>query len=74
MAPFVTIYSTTPNTVTWDVYSWCTTHTVSADYLARRKAHLVRTGGNDQGRVAVMDHMLDESQIDTLIAAIKAGA
>ena len=64
------IHRTGPDGVTWDVDGWCT-HTTSAAYLARRKAHLVRTGGDGQGRVAVMDHMLDESQIDELLAAVK---
>lgn len=76
----LTIYRTSGTTVTWDVDGRrpCTS---TAAYLASRKAVLVRTGGDDQGRVTVADHMLDESQIDTLLAAmaavwdaIKAGA
>lgn len=69
----LTIYRTTPDSVTWDV-DGLARRTTRAAYLARRKAYLVRTGGDETGRVSVADHLLDESQIDTLIAAIKAGA
>ena len=69
----LTIYRTTPDSVTWDVDGRAP-RTSTAAYLASRKAHLVRKGGDDQGRVNVADHMLDESQIDELLAAIKAGA
>ena len=69
----IAIYSTTPNTVTWDV-DGRRQRTCTADYLAERKAYLVRTGGDYLGRVDVMNRRLDESQIDELIAAIKAGA
>ena len=67
----LTIYRTTTEYgVTWDVDGRrpCT---CTAAYLASRKAYLVRTGGDEQGRVNVADHMLDESQIDTLLAAVK---
>ena len=67
----LTIYRTTADSVTWDAY-WCA-RTTSAAYLAERKAYLVRTGGDDQGRVSVAGHLLDESQIDELLAAIEAG-
>ena len=69
----LTIYRTTPRTVTWDVDGHLQ-RTSSAAYLASRKAFLVRTGGDELGRVNVIGHRLDESQIDTLLAAIKAGA
>ena len=75
----LTIYRTTPDSVTWDVDGRAPS-TSSAAYLASRKAYLVRTGGDEQGRVTVGGHMnvgghmLDESQIDTLLAAIEAGA
>ena len=66
----LTIYRTTADGVTWGVDD-LRRHTSTAGYLARRKAHLVRTGGDAQGRVYVGGYMLDESQIDTLLAAIK---
>lgn len=66
----LTIYRTTPNSVTWDVDGRAP-RTSSAAYLASRKAYLVRTGGDELGRVNVAGHLLDESQIDTLLAAIK---
>ena len=66
----LTIYRTTPDGVTWDV-DGRRPRTCTAGYLASRKAHLVRTGGDEQGRVNVADHMLDESEIDTLLAAVK---
>ena len=66
----LTIYRTTGTTVTWDV-DGRRPRTCTAAYLASRKAYLVRTGGDEQGRVNVADHMLDESQIDTLLAAVK---
>ena len=66
----LTIYRTTPDGVTWDV-DGRRPRTSSAAYLAARKAYLVRTGGDKTGRVNVADHMLDESQIDELLAAIK---
>ena len=66
----LTIYRTTTDSVTWDV-DGRRPRTSTAAYLASRKAYLVRTGGDEQGRVNVADHMLDESQIDTLLAAIK---
>ena len=66
----LTIYRTTADGVTWDVDGH-RPRTCTAGYLASRKAYLVRTGGDEQGRVVVMDNLLDESQIDTLIAAIK---
>ena len=69
----LTIYRTTADSVTWSV-DGLIQHTSSAEYLAWRKECLVRTGGDEQGRVNVADHMLDESQIDALLAAIKAGA
>ena len=69
----LTIYRTRGNTVTWDVDGHLQ-FTSTDGYLAARKGYLVRTGGDEQGRVSVAGHMLDESQIDTLIAAIKAGA
>ena len=68
----LTIYRTTADDVTWDV-DGLVPRTSSAAYLASRKAHLVRTGGDDRGRVTVAGHMLDESQVDTLLAAIEAG-
>lgn len=73
----LTIYRTTADGVTWDA-DGRRPRTCSAAYLAARKAYLVRTRGDDQGRVNVADHMLDEPQIDELLAAvwdaIKAGA
>ena len=66
----LTIYRTGPDAVTWDV-DGRRPRTSSAAYLASRKAYLVRTGGDEQGRVNVADHLLDESQIDELIAAVK---
>ena len=66
----LTIYRTTADGVTWDV-DGRRPRTCSAAYLASRKAYLVRTGGDELGRVNVADHMLDESQIDTLLAAVK---
>ena len=66
----LTIYRTTPDEVTWDVDGH-RPRTCTAGYLASRKAYLVRTGGDEQGRVNVADHMLDESQIDELLAAVK---
>ena len=67
----ITIHRTTPEFgVTWDV-DGRRPRTSTASYLASRKAYLVRTGGDEQGRVNVADHMLDESQIDTLLAAVK---
>lgn len=74
----INIYRTTDTTVTWDVDGRAPS-TSSAAYLASRKAALLRTGGDEQGRVTVGGHMiggghmLDESQIDTLLAAIEAG-
>lgn len=67
----INIYRTTPDSVTWDVDSR-RPRTCSAAYLASRKAHLVRTGNDSARRINVADHMLEESQIDTLLAAIKA--
>lgn len=66
----LTTYRTTPGSVTWDVDGRAP-RTCTAAYLASRKAHLVRTGGDEQGRVNVAGHLLDESQIDTLLAAVK---
>ena len=66
----LTIYRTGPDAVTWDV-DGRRPRTCTAAYLASRKAYLVRTGGDEQGRVFVGGYMLDESQIDTLLAAIK---
>lgn len=66
----ITIYRTGPDGVTWDVDGH-RQRTCTAAYLASRKAYLVRTGGDDRGRVNVADHLLDESQIDTLLAAVK---
>ena len=67
----LTIYRTTADSVTWDV-DGRRPRTSSAAYLASRKAYLVRTGGDARGRVNVADHMLDESQIDELLAAVKS--
>ena len=66
----LTIHRTTPDSVTWDV-DGRRPRTCTAAYLASRKAYLVLTGGDELGRVDVADHVLDESQIDTLLAAIK---
>ena len=66
----LTIYRTTPDGVTWDV-DGRRPRTCTAAYLASRKSYLVRTGGDETGRVTVADHMLDESQIDELLAAVK---
>ena len=66
----LTIHCTTAETITWDV-DGRRQRTCTAAYLASRKAYLVRTGGDEQGRVNVADHLLDESQIDTLLAAVK---
>jgi len=66
----LTIHRTTPDGVTWDVDGH-RQRTCSAAYLTARKAHLVRTGGDERGRVNVADHLLDESQIDELLAAVK---
>ena len=66
----ITIYRTTPDSVTWDVDGRRPCKSTAA-YLASRKAYLVRTGGDEQGRVKVGDHKLDESQIDELLAAVK---
>ena len=66
----IAIYRTTPDSVTWDV-DGRRPRTCTAAYLAGRKAYLVRTGGDERGRVNVAGHKLDESQIDELLAAIK---
>ena len=68
----LTIHRTADDAVTWDV-DGRRPRTCTAAYLASRKAYLVRTGGDEQGRVNVADHMLDESQIDALLAALEAG-
>ena len=64
------IYRTGPDGVTWSIDGY-RQGTCTAAYLASRKAYLVRTGGDEQGRVFVGGYMLDESQIDTLLAAVK---
>ena len=66
----LTIYRTTADSVTWSIDGH-RQGTCTAAYLASRKAYLVRTGGDEQGRVFVGGYMLDESQIDTLLAAVK---
>lgn len=66
----LTIHRTSPAGVTWDVDGRRQV-TCNAAYLAGRKAYLVRTGGDEQGRVFVGGHWLDESQIDELLAAVK---
>ena len=68
----ITVYRTTPDSVTWDV-DGRRPLTSSAVYLAGRKACLVRTGGDEHGCVYVGEHKLDESQIDILLDAIKIG-
>ena len=64
------IYRTTADGVTWSIDGHRQA-TCNAAYLAGRKSLLVRTGGDEQGRVFVGGYMLDESQIDELIAAVK---
>ena len=66
----LTTYRSTADSVTWDVDGH-RQRTSSLGFLAARKAYLVRTGGDERGRVDVAGHVLDESQIDTLLAAIK---